>query len=150
MGFHGLGTRLDHLDRFNVNGRSGSAFCGGSDIVVEGRRGGDAFAYKREFTGTATPKRVIFIIIPIRSSRCAYYKFSLVILSLFFPPPSLFLAERDIRPSHVATAAPVGSPAQDQRRDDSAASEFRRESFCPHLFSAIGSGFSQAALGPRV
>lgn len=30
-----VGARLDHLDRFNASGRSGSAFCGGSAIAVE-------------------------------------------------------------------------------------------------------------------
>lgn len=49
-------------------------------IVVEASlRGRAAFAYKREFAGTVTLKRAIFIIIPIRSSRCAYYKFPPVI-----------------------------------------------------------------------
>lgn len=32
------GTRLDRSDRFNAGGRRGSAFRGGSDILVEASR----------------------------------------------------------------------------------------------------------------
>lgn len=94
------------------------------------RRGRDAFAYKREFTGTATPKRAIFIIIPIRSSRCTYYKFPPVIFFSFFFTLPLPLPRRKTRPPDAAPAAPVfiGSPARSplKLRDDSAVIKFQR------------------------
>jgi len=88
----------------------------------------------------ATPKRVIFIIIPIRSSRCPYYKFPPGFIFFFF---SLF--HRKVPDVVAAAFIFVGSPARSAARSCG-----DRISERPvHLFSEHGHQLGLFAGGTR-